>query len=148
MLEHVGILENVKVTIGKQRATLSTRVTKGDGPVLIGRQSLKVFGLWPLEVNSRVDTCNKIDIVNEVGEFATKYPKLFAKGPGLYNKGMLKLTVKEDAQPVALRARHLPFALASKVEDEVKRLEALGHLEKIDVSEWVTPIVPVIKTDG
>ncbi|XP_011858069.1 PREDICTED: uncharacterized protein K02A2.6-like [Vollenhovia emeryi] len=61
---------------------------------------------------------------------------------------MLKLRIKEDTKPVALKARHLPFALASKVEDELKRLVSLGHLEKIDVSEWATPIVPVIKADG
>lgn len=56
--------------------------------------------------------------------------------------------MKENAQPVALKARHLPFALTSKVEDEINRLVKLRHLEKIEVSEWATPIVPVIKSDG
>nr|XP_046478641.1 uncharacterized protein K02A2.6-like [Neodiprion pinetum] len=147
-LEHVGTLDNLQVKIGNEKASLGMRVMKGDGPMLIGRQWLKVFGLWPLKLNKRADMCNKIYGVNETMGFPTKFPKLFGKGPGLYNKGMLKLTLKENTQPVALKARHLPFALASKVENEIDRLVTLGHLEKVDVSEWATPIVPVIKTDG
>lgn len=27
-------------------------------------------------------------------------------------------------------------------------MEALGHLKKVDVSDWATPIVPVIKSNG
>lgn len=126
------------------------RVMTSDGPILIGRQWLKVFGLWPLPLNlsSNVNDCNKVDVNNVTKQFPGKYPKLFGPSPGLYNKGKLKLVLKEDAQPVALKARHLPFALTSKVEDKINRLVKLGHLEKIDVSEWATPIVPVIKSDG
>ncbi|XP_029163713.1 uncharacterized protein K02A2.6-like [Nylanderia fulva] len=148
LLEHEGILDNLDVRLGKQRATLQMRVMTRDGPILIGRHWLKVFGLWPFELKKRVEFCNKINLMSVTKDFTSKYPKLFGKGPGLYNKGMLKLMVKEGTKPVALKARHLPFALASKVEDEINRLVRLGHLEKIDVSEWATPIVPVIKSDG
>lgn len=81
-------------------------------------------------------------------EFPSKFPKLFGPGPGLYNKGVLKLIVRKDSEPRALKARYLPFALTEKVEAEIKRLESLGHLKKIDVSDWATPIVPVIKANG
>lgn len=60
---------------------------------------------------------------------------MFGPGPGLYNKEMLKLVLKKNAQPVALKARHLPIALINKIEDEINRLVKLQHLEKIDVSE-------------
>ncbi|XP_043282539.1 uncharacterized protein K02A2.6-like [Venturia canescens] len=89
-----------------------------------------------------------MDVVNLMKQLPEKYPKLFGPGPGLYNKGKLKLVLKEGAQPVALKARHLPFALTSKIEGEINRLIKLGHLEKVEVSEWATPIVPVIKADG
>lgn len=42
----------------------------------------------------------------------------------------------------------MPFALKSKVEVEIDKLVKLGHLEKVEVSEWATPIVPVIKLTG
>lgn len=101
-----------------------------------------------LNASNEVISCNKIDPVNVVKEFQGKFPRLFGPRTGLYNKGLLKLRLKEDAHPVALKARHLPFALAEKVENEIQRLVELGHLEKIDVSEWATPIVPVIKSNG
>lgn len=31
------------------------------------------------------------------------------------------------------------------MEEELKRLEAAGILEKVDSSDWATPIVPVLK---
>lgn len=141
-LEQEGIIDELTVIIGRKKTKLSMIVMKGNGPILIGRQWLKIFELWPFDIkdneknkiNNKVDYCNKINPLNIVKDFTNKFPKLFGKGPGLYNKGMLKLTVKKDARPVALKARHLPFALANKVEDEINRLESLGHLEKIDVS--------------
>ncbi|KMQ85654.1 hypothetical protein RF55_15657 [Lasius niger] len=61
---------------------------------------------------------------------------------------MLRLTLKENAKPVALKVRHVAFALRDKVEAELTRLISLGHLEKAEVSEWATPIVPILKSDG
>lgn len=146
-LEHVGILKNLKVKFKGQEVTLSMRVMKGEGPILIGRQWLKIFRLWPLlDVNKEVNSCHKGEISKVTEKFAVKFPKLFGAEPGLYNKGMLKLVLKENAQPVALKARHLLFA--NKVEDEINRFVKLKHLEKVDVSEWATPILPVIKSDG
>ncbi|XP_071574649.1 uncharacterized protein [Temnothorax nylanderi] len=131
-LESEGVLENLKVKLGNREATLKMRVMTSDGPILIGRQWLKVFGLWPLPLNllSSANDCNKVDVNNATKQFPEKYPKLFGPGPGLYNRGKLKLVLKKDAQPIALKARHLPFALTSKVEEEINRLVKLGHLEK------------------
>ncbi|GFX79426.1 uncharacterized protein K02A2.6 [Trichonephila clavipes] len=44
--------------------------------------------------------------------------------------------------------RIVPFALKGRVENEIDRLEREGIIEKVDSSEWVTPVVPVVKTDG
>lgn len=56
--------------------------------------------------------------------------------------------MKDNAQPVALKVRHVAFALRDKVESELALLVSLGHLEKVEVSEWATPIVPILKSDG
>ncbi|XP_011867907.1 PREDICTED: uncharacterized protein K02A2.6-like [Vollenhovia emeryi] len=122
------------------------------GPTLIGRQWLKILGLWPLkhlnDSANEIDKCHKIDNADVVKEFKSEFPRLFGPGPGIYNKGMLKIVLKDSAVPVSLKARRLPFALMEKVETEINRLVKLKHLEKIDISEWSTPIVPVIKKDG
>lgn len=38
--------------------------------------------------------------------------------------------------------------MRNKVEAELKRLVRLGHIERVETSEWATPIVPIIKEDG
>ncbi|GFR09705.1 uncharacterized protein K02A2.6, partial [Trichonephila clavata] len=44
--------------------------------------------------------------------------------------------------------RTVPFALKGRVENEIDRLEREGIIEKVESSEWATPVVPVVKTDG
>ncbi|GFW14887.1 uncharacterized protein K02A2.6 [Trichonephila clavipes] len=44
--------------------------------------------------------------------------------------------------------RTVPFALKGRVENEIDRLEKEGIIEKVDSSEWTTPVVPVVKSDG
>ncbi|GFX09779.1 uncharacterized protein K02A2.6 [Trichonephila clavipes] len=34
------------------------------------------------------------------------------------------------------------------IENEIDRLEKEGIIEKVDSSEWATPVVPVVKSDG
>ncbi|GFV29451.1 uncharacterized protein K02A2.6 [Trichonephila clavipes] len=47
-----------------------------------------------------------------------------------------------------LLVRTVPFALKGRVENEIDRLEKEGIIEKVDSSEWATPVVPVVKSDG
>lgn len=109
--------------------------------------------MWPLKLKKELvndqSNCNKIiDFVGVIKDFKNEFPRLFGPGPGVYNKGMLRIILKENAKPVSLKARKLPLALMEKIENEIDRLVKLKYLEKIDVSEWATPIVPVIKKDG
>ncbi|XP_029159162.1 uncharacterized protein LOC114931347 [Nylanderia fulva] len=151
LLSHEGILQDLVVKLGKKEVKANMIVMSRAGPTLIGRQWLKLLGLWPLAIKSELVServIHKMDVANVRNEFVRQHPTLFGPGLGVYNKGMLKLVLKEGAKPVALKARRLPFALNEKVETEINRLVQLGHLEKIEVSEWATPIVPVIKNDG
>ena len=56
--------------------------------------------------------------------------------------------LKENLRPVALKCRHVAHALKPPVKIEIERLTHLGHLEPLDVSEWATPIVSVLKGNG
>ncbi|XP_071638445.1 uncharacterized protein [Temnothorax longispinosus] len=69
----------------------------------------------------------------------------YGKVPLEHEGIMNNLNVKLGKRSATLKMRVMK---ASKVVDELTRLVSLGHLEKIDVSEWATPVVPVIKSDG
>ena len=58
------------------------------------------------------------------------------------------LKLKENAVPQFFKPRPVPFALKEKIADELQRLEKIGVLEKVEFSDWATPIVPVLKPDG
>jgi hypothetical protein len=76
------------------------------------------------------------------------FPNVFEEGIGKYSKGVAKLHLKENAKPRFLKARPLPFAMKTKVELELERLQKLQILVPVTHSEWATPIVPVLKRDG
>lgn len=44
--------------------------------------------------------------------------------------------------------RRIPLAARQSVSEEIRRLEANGVIERINSSEWVSPIVVVQKKDG
>ena len=56
--------------------------------------------------------------------------------------------MNDKVPPVQQKLRRLPFSVRDKVSDELKRLESLGVIEKIDASEWVSPIVVSYKKSG
>ena len=84
---------------------------------------------------------------NAENKILTEFKELFGSSPGLYNKKEIKLYLRNDTKPIALRPRHVPFALKDKVEREIERLVSLGHLERVESSECATPIIPVLKSN-
>ncbi|GBN26034.1 hypothetical protein AVEN_86874-1 [Araneus ventricosus] len=51
-------------------------------------------------------------------------------------------------QGIKAMVRTVPLALKGGVENEIDRLEKEGIIEKVEHSEWATPVVPVVKPDG
>ncbi|XP_048006523.1 uncharacterized protein LOC125241881 [Leguminivora glycinivorella] len=76
------------------------------------------------------------------------YSEVFAEGLGRYTGGEVSLRVREGARPVFLRARPLAYALREPVERALDQLERDGVITPVDSSDWATPIVPVVETDG
>lgn len=60
----------------------------------------------------------------------------------------VSLTLKENATPVFMKPRPLPYGLRQSVQDELNRMVSENVLVKVESSDWATPIVPVQKTDG
>ena len=92
----------------------------------------------------------KVDQDNDIRieRLKERYAEIFKPELGTVKGVTAKLHLKENATPVFQRARPVPYALRSAVEDELKRMENEGVLEPVEVSDWATPIVCVPKTDG
>ncbi|GFU63929.1 retrovirus-related Pol polyprotein from transposon 412 [Trichonephila clavipes] len=60
----------------------------------------------------------------------------------------LKIENKKLFYGIGYGGERVPFALKGRVENEIDRLEKEGIIEKVDSSEWATPVVPVVKSDG
>lgn len=76
------------------------------------------------------------------------YPKLFAPGVGKAINFIHRVKQRQDVDPVMQKLRRLPFAVRGKVTKELLRLEKADIIERIDSSEWVSPIVVVGKKSG
>ena len=59
-----------------------------------------------------------------------------------------KLSLKPDAKLKFVKERPVAHALKERVNAELDKLVQDGVLEKVDYSEWATPIVPIPKKDG
>ncbi|XP_014207663.1 uncharacterized protein K02A2.6-like [Copidosoma floridanum] len=149
-LHPVGTMENLEGQLNGITRKLTCVVLPGKGPPLVGRQWLSQFGLWPLKFANKNGESQsvikklKVEISDDI---LLEFSKLFSSGPGFYTKGEMKIYMKEEVKPIAFKARYVPYALREKVEKQLNNLVELGHLEKVDSSEWATPIVPIIKSN-
>lgn len=73
---------------------------------------------------------------------------LFTPGLGRVKGIQCKVKIRASVPPVQHRMRRIPQAARQAVSEEVKRLEQEGVIERINASEWVSPIVVVQKKDG
>lgn len=57
------------------------------------------------------------------------------------------MLIVEAARPQFCKAYQVPFALQEAIEKELEYLEKMGILQKVDLSEWATPIITVQMKD-
>ena len=139
-----GII-NVSVNYEGQEHNLDLFVVKNDSPSLFGRAWLKHIKLdWNsikfLQTGKTTD--------ENLQHILKKYKSVFTEQSGKVKGVNATLTLKENAQPKFCKARPVPYALKEKVEKELERLENEGIIQKVDHSEWATPIVAVPKEDN
>ena len=121
-------------------------VVEGQGPSLFGRNWLEKVNLdWRELAKVNSVTTPKKPMGEQLNKLIQQYKDVITDKLGHCKA---KLYMKEDAIPKFHRPRPLPLALKAKVEKELERQVKLGILQKVDVSEWGTPIVPVVKPSG
>ena len=76
-----------------------------------------------------------------------RYPDIARDTIGKMADVKAKLTLRNGAIPVFMKARPVPYSLRTKVETELERLER-ENITPVTWSEWATPVVVVPKADG
>ena len=76
-----------------------------------------------------------------------KHKELFQDELGLVKEVKTKIYVDPIAQPRYYKPRPVPYALYTKVEQELERLE-LEHVGIIKPVQFSAPIVPIVKGDA
>lgn len=138
-IESLGYIV-VNVRLGDVVANdLVCYVIKGGGRPLLGRD-------WMRALNIKQINFNQVHEDPVVNRLASEFPEVFTDKLGKCKKILsLQLT---DSEPVFVRARPVPLALRTRVERELRRLEAEGTIYRVEHSDYGTPIVPVIKGNG
>lgn len=127
-IEYKGMLHNVSFVV----------VDKGCRP-LIGRD---IFRKLNFEINMNMIGNDVID------KLLSEFNSVFNGRLGEYQGDKINLKFKDNAQPIFIKPRPVPFAYKEKLEQELEKLEREGVISKIDTSRWGTPLVTVIKKDG
>ena len=58
------------------------------------------------------------------------------------------IQIIDKAQPECKQARPVPYAVCTKVEEDLERLQRHGVIEPVEQSEWAAPIATRIKPSG
>ncbi|GFV72166.1 uncharacterized protein K02A2.6 [Trichonephila clavipes] len=133
----------VRVQYKNQKVNLNLYIVKENLDAILGREWLyKIHLDWPAIKAFRAKTERNLN------NLLREYKDIFDDKLGEINNYEAKLKLRHGVKPIFCRARTVPFALKGRVENEIDRLEKEGIIEKVDSSEWATPVVPVVKSDG
>ena len=131
----------VQVQYQRQQEDLNLIVVEGNGPSLIGRDWLQRIKLNWADIRS-------VHANTSLEQVLTEHSSLFKDELGTIEGVTAKLHIDPSAKPRFFRPRAVPYALRSRVDQALEKLEAEGIVERVDFSEWAAPIVPVVKRDG
>ena len=136
----------VNVVYQDQQSQLPITVVDGNVPNLLGRDwlgklKLKWEELFPLE--RRVNVLE--DIQGPVAAVVSEFPGVFTGELGCLKNFKVNIPVPEGVQPKFCKTRPVPYAMKSRVEEELDRLEKQGVWQRVKYSKWAAPMVPVLK---
>lgn len=138
----LNVLGKVIVTVKyrNRECALPLLVIQGHGTSLLGRDWFDALGI-------------EVTGVHQVRQQSTaailaKYAEVFAEDLGACQGPPVSIEVNPSIAPKFFKARPVPFALRSKVDEALDRLVEQGVFMPVKYSRWATPVVPVIKKDG
>ncbi|XP_064464259.1 uncharacterized protein LOC135375498 [Ornithodoros turicata] len=117
------------------------------GTTLLGLDAIKGLGI---HIEGGTLSCYETSFASSMlpDSLAQDFSQLFPTELGLANGFTHKVKVRQDVPPVIAKLRRLPLAVRDAVTEELRRLEKEDILERVEASEWVSPIVVIPKKDG
>ncbi|KAJ1177255.1 hypothetical protein NDU88_002516 [Pleurodeles waltl] len=76
------------------------------------------------------------------------FPDVFKEGIGMFKGFVHRIKLADNAVPKVHKVRYVPLALRAEWKKELDRLCEQHIIEKIEVSDWVAPIVIARKANG
>lgn len=86
--------------------------------------------------------------VKTIDDYEKMFPNIFKQTVGKIPGVKCSLHLRENAHPVFVKARSVPYAMREAIEKELFTLQKEGIISPVDKSDWGSPIVPVGKPDG
>lgn len=129
-------------------------VVPGKNSNLFGIDLMILFNLWGKPISS---FCNKVSLAGLeksklpgkfIDELKKDFKEVFSEGLGCCTKTEVKFELKDEAKPVFKPKRKVPYSALETIEKELKRLQDIGVIEKVDYSEWASPTVYVKKKNN
>ena len=80
-----------------------------------------------------------------VSDLKEVFPDIFDNKLGCLKNLKVHIPVPSDATPRFFKPRPVPYALRTRVEEELEKLENQGVWKKVQYSKWAAPIVTVLK---
>jgi len=144
----IGLVE-VTAEMNNMESTELLFVVPDGFSALVGRAWIRhlCIQLEQLDIERPLNTLS-IHQLSTIEDCQNQFPIIFeqrvGKIPG--HKGSLQL--REQAKPVFVKAREVPYALRAPVNQELDVLIRDGILTPIEKCDWGSPLVPMRKPDG
>lgn len=110
-------------------------VTRGSS--LFGRDLLRKVKVNWADIAAQ---CNSIEKQLTLPDILQEFPDIFGQPKGHIKKFKAKIVLKDDAKPKFMKPRPIPYAVQEKVDNELDLMEEAGVIEKVDHSDWASPL--------
>uniref|UniRef100_A0A914CW25 RNA-directed DNA polymerase n=1 Tax=Acrobeloides nanus TaxID=290746 RepID=A0A914CW25_9BILA len=99
---------------------------------------------------NNVKSTENIDFARKscIDDFLKRYPNVFSPGLGHCKMFKAHLQLKAGSKPIFRKHRSVPYASQQAVEQELRRLEQIGTITKVNYADWAAPIHVVRKKNG
>ena len=121
---------------------------------ILGRSWIRKFKIDLMSLDESCEQHRDIHLIDQntvkkaIIHIDKEYEDIFKQEVGCIPKFVSSLRLRENSKPVFIKPREIPYALREKVETELDSLEKDGIIEKVDHSDWGSPLVVIPKPDG
>lgn len=141
----IGKFETVASYKGRKAKINLIVVDRYDVTNVLGLDSFSAMGFGVVDQVNAVSENEELSLLEGLKQ---EFSEVFEPGLGEFKNFQAKLVLKEKHKPKFCKARSVPWAIRSSVDEEIRRLEQEKIITSVTTSEWATPLVIVRKANG